>query len=475
MTVKDKVQRAAASAVLSRLIKYVRKDPDTNLVKLVDRSERFVGNIFPAKNFDSFREGAKDPENVWRQLALRLIDEIDDNVLMNMMLALGLGAGVNGTKTVRANREKYHCNIPWVILLDPTSACNRKCTGCWSAEYGHKQSLTFDELNDIVNQGVAMGTHFYMFTGGEPLLRKKDLIKLCELHPDCAFLSYTNADLVDEEFCEEMKRVGNISLAISIEGTKDSNDARRGEGSYDHVMKAMDLLKSKGCLFGISVCYTRANVDAVTSDEFVDLMISKGVRFAWYFNYMPVGSAAVEELIPTPEQRTHMYRWLRKMRNSKTGKPMFVIDFQNDAEYVGGCIAGGRNYFHINSAGDIEPCVFIHYSDSNIREQTLIEALKRPLFQAYWHGQPFNNNHLRPCPMLENPQCLRKMVKETGAKSTDLLAPEDVDTLCSRCDKFAAEWAPVAQELWDSTKHPHPKTQYYRDTPEGKAEQHEQK
>ena len=290
-----------------------------------------------------------------------------------------------------------------------------------------------------------MGTHFYMFTGGEPLLRKKDLIKLCELHPDCAFLSYTNADLVDEEFCEEMKRVGNISLAISIEGTKDSNDARRGEGSYDHVMKAMDLLKSKGCLFGISVCYTRANVDAVTSDEFVDLMISKGVRFAWYFNYMPVGSAAVEELIPTPEQRTHMYRWLRKMRNSKTGKPMFVIDFQNDAEYVGGCIAGGRNYFHINSAGDIEPCVFI------------------------------NNNHLRPCPMLENPQCLRKMVKETGAKSTDLLAPEDVDTLCSRCDKFAAEWAPVAQELWNSTKHPHPKTQYYRDTPEGKAEQHEQK
>lgn len=105
MTVKDKVQRAAASAVLSRMIKYVRKDPDTNLVKLVDRSERFVGNIFPAKNFDSFREGAKDPENVWRQLALKLIDEIDDNVLMNMMLALGLGAGVNGTKTVRANRE----------------------------------------------------------------------------------------------------------------------------------------------------------------------------------------------------------------------------------------------------------------------------------------------------------------------------------------------------------------------------------
>ena len=475
MTVKEKIQRAAAAAVLSRMIKYVRKDPDTNLVKLIDKSELFVGNIFPSKNFDSFREGAKDPDNIWRQLGLRLLNETDDNVIMNMALALGLGAAVNGTKAVRTNREKYHCNIPWVILLDPTSACNRKCKGCWSAEYGHKQSLSFDELNDIVNQGVAMGTHFYMFTGGEPLLRKKDLIKLCELHPDCAFLSYTNADLVDEEFCEEMRRVGNIALAISIEGSKESNDARRGEGSYDHVMQAMDLLKSKGCLFGISVCYTRANVDAVTSDEFVDLMISKGARYAWYFNYMPVGSGAVEELIPTPEQRTHMYNWVRKMRNSKTGKPMFVIDFQDDGEYVGGCIAGGRNYFHINSAGDIEPCVFIHYSDSNIREHTLIEALKRPLFQAYWHGQPFNNNHLRPCPMLENPQCLRKMIKDTGAKSTDLLAPEDVETLCARCDKFAAQWAPVAQELWESREHPHPKTQYYRDTPEGKAELHGKK
>ena len=355
--------------------------------------------------------------------------------------------------------------------------CQNNCPFCINKkEYADCSGFSLDKILDSIRVMDSITPRCdFVFTGGEPLLRKKDLIKLCELHPDCAFLSYTNADLVDEEFCEEMKRVGNISLAISIEGTKDSNDARRGEGSYDHVMKAMDLLKSKGCLFGISVCYTRANVDAVTSDEFVDLMISKGVRFAWYFNYMPVGSAAVEELIPTPEQRTHMYRWLRKMRNSKTGKPMFVIDFQNDAEYVGGCIAGGRNYFHINSAGDIEPCVFIHYSDSNIRDQTLIEALKRPLFQAYWHGQPFNNNHLRPCPMLENPQCLRKMVKETGAKSTDLLAPEDVDTLCSRCDKFAAEWAPVAQDLWDSTKHPHPKTQYYRDTPEGKAELREQK
>ena len=161
MTVKDKVQRAAAAAVLSRLIKYVRKDPDTNLVKLVDRSERFVGNIFPAKNFDSFREGAKDPENVWRQLALKLIDEIDDNVLMNMMLALGLGAGVNGTKTVRSKPRKA---ITAIFRGSFSSTRQARATAsvraAGAAEYGHKQSLTFDELQQHCQSGRRNGHPF---------------------------------------------------------------------------------------------------------------------------------------------------------------------------------------------------------------------------------------------------------------------------------------------------------------------------
>jgi MoaA/NifB/PqqE/SkfB family radical SAM enzyme len=232
----------------------------------------------------------------------------------------------------------------------------------------------------------------------------------------------------------------------------------------------MDLLKKNGLFFGISVCYTSANIPSVTSREFLDLMVEKGAFFALYFNYMPVGKDAVVDLIPTPEQRVYMYDWLRRVRNSKTGKPMFIMDFQNDGEYVGGCIAGGRNYIHINSEGDMEPCVFIHYSDSNIRTHTILEGLKNPLFQAFWHNQPFNDNHLRPCPMLENPQCLRKMIAETGAKSTDLIEPESAEMLCSKCDKFANAWAPVADELWNSRKHPNPKTQYYRDTPEGRAE-----
>ena len=126
----------------------------------------------------------------------------------------------------------------------------------------------------------------------------------------------------------------------------------------------------------------------------------------------------------------------------------FTIDFQNDVEFINGCIAGGKNYFHINSLGDMEPCVFIHYSNVNIHECSLLDALKSPLFMAYHNGQPFNQNMLRPCPMLENPEYLRKMVKQSGAESTDLQSPESVDHLCDKCKLYAENWEKTANELW---------------------------
>ena len=174
-------------------------------------------------------------------------------------------------------------------------------------------------------------------------------------------------------------------------------------------------------------------------------MIEMGAYFVWYFHYMPVGNDAVPELMPTPEQRIGVYN---KIRNYRATKPLFAMDFQNDAEYVGGCVAGGHRYLHINANGDIDPCVFIHYSDSNIREKSLLDTLRSPMMMAYHRNQPFNENMLRPCPMLENPQKLRKMVEESGAKSTDLQSPESVEHLCAKCDAYAEHWAPKAEELF---------------------------
>lgn len=457
-----------------RLFKYIYKDPQKNMLKLIKLGKTFAGKMYPESTFTKPIEIISDESNVWNQFLFRGIDEVDHDFLRKAVLTFGIDLGLIGTSTIRKRREIEHCNIPWVVLLDPTSACNMKCKGCWSAEYGHNSNLTLDEMRSIISQSRELGTHFFMYTGGEPLIRKKDILTIAKEFPDCIFLAYTNGTLVDDKFCEDMKNCGNLALALSIEGNEDTNDSRRGEGAYQTTFNAMRMLKKHKCLFGTSICYTSQNYEAVTSDEFYDLMIENGVRYMWYFHYMPVGSGADKSLLLTPEQREHVYREIRAKRNSKTGKPVFTVDFQNDAEFVGGCIAGGRNYFHINSEGDVEPCVFIHYSDSNIREKSILECLKAPLFRNYYKGQPFNDNMLRPCPMLENPQALREIVKKTSAKSTNLAAPESADELCSKCDEYARLWAPKAKEIWEEQERFHPFTQYYRDTAEGKAELNKQ-
>lgn len=256
-----------------------------------------------------------------------------------------------------------------------------------------------------------------------------------------------NGTLIDDAFADEMLRVKNLVPAISIEGFEEATDFRRGEGTYRKVIEAMTRLKERKLLFGISCCYTNKNVEVIGSEEYFDSMIDMGAKFVWFFTYMPIGAAAVPELIATAEQRKFMYEQIHKFRKAK---PLFTIDFWNDGDAVGGCIAGGRSYCHINANGDMEPCAFIHYSDSNIKEKTLLECYQSPLFMAYRRSQPFNDNMLRPCPVLDNPGRLTQIVEESGTRSTDLESPERACDYCNRCVPAAEKWAPVADELWNS-------------------------
>ena len=427
---------------------YIEKDPEKNMGKLMDWVDKFAGDD-EETNFHKQRAVVRDvidhPESNWYQFVMRLFNETDNDVLKKIFTNFVLNAVLTGWKTQEAAREKYQCNIPWAILMDPTSACNLHCTGCWAAEYGNKLNLSFEDLDSIITQGKELGVYLYIYTGGEPLVRKKYLIALCNKHSDCVFLCFTNSTLIDEEFADEMLRVKNFVPAISLEGFETANDSRRGDGVYQKVMHAMQILRDRKLPFGISTCYTSVNCNDITSEEFVDQVIDMGAKFAWFFHYMPVGQDAAPELLPTPEQRKMVFE---KIRGYRSTKPLFTMDFQNDAEYVGGCIAGGRRYLHINAAGDVDPCVFIHYSNANIHDVSLLDALRSPLFMAYHDNQPFNENMLRPCPMLENPEILPKLVAATGAHSTDPQAPETADTLCARTTGYAADWTPVAEELW---------------------------
>lgn len=444
----NSVTRTIQKFGLEQAFNYLYKDPDKNMLKIMDWADKFAGDQFVSQR-KLIREVMTNPEHPYYGFIRHILKDIDPNVMKTTAVNFFINAALVGWPKQEELRKKYGCNIPWAILLDPTSACNLHCTGCWAAEYGNKLNLSFDEIDRIIRQGKELGVYLYIYTGGEPMVRKKDLIRLCEKHNDCVFLCFTNGTLIDEAFADDMLRVGNFIPAISLEGFESATDLRRGDGVYKKATDAMALLKRKKLIYGISACYTSANFESITSEEFFDSLIEMGAYFIWYFHYMPVGNDASPELLPTPEQRKETYDRIRKYRATK---PLFAMDFQNDAEYVGGCVAGGRRYLHINANGDVDPCVFIHYSDSNIREKTLLEALQSPMMMAYHDGQPFNDNMLQPCPMLENPDKLREMVEKTGARSTDLQSPESADHLCAKCDRYAKEWTPVAEELWEEEK-----------------------
>lgn len=433
---------------LGKVIDYAIKDPKKNLPKVMDWADKFSNGGFERER-KGIREVLENPNNPYYSFIYDRLMSLDPDTIRTVGVNFFINSALEGWQKQDEYREKYGCNIPWAILLDPTSACNLHCTGCWAAEYGNKLNLSYDEIDSIIKQGKEMGVYMYIYTGGEPLVRKKDLIKLCEAHNDCIFLSFTNSTLIDEKFADEMLRVKNFIPAISLEGNEETTDGRRGTGVYKAVMNATKLLRERKLPFGFSCCYTSQNWDAITSEEYFQKMIDLGAYFTWYFHFMPTGMASTPELMPNPEQRTEVYR---RIRQARATKPLFLLDFQNDGEYVGGCIAGGRRYLHINAKGDVDPCVFIHYSDSNIREKTLLECLRSPMFMAYHDGQPFNENHFKPCPMLENPDALPEMVKRTGAHSTDPEAPEDVDHLRSKTVEYAKNWAPVADELWEQRK-----------------------
>lgn len=444
---RNSLKGQSAAFVTKQMIHYIEHDPGKNFAKLLKAAHTLTSlvGIGYEKPRQAIEEAWNDPEHPYHTYAMRFFTELDPKVREKAIVNFMVNASLVGYAKQKKLAEKYDCNIPLAILMDPTSACNLKCIGCWAAEYEKQDNLSLDELDSIITQGKELGIYFFLFSGGEPMIRREDLLKLCRKHDDCIFAAFTNGTLIDEACAEQIREAGNFTPIISIEGSEEETDKRRGKGTYAKALRAMELLNAHHVAFGFSACYHSGNIDTVASDAFIDLMIQKGAWFGWYFTYIPVGSDAHVELMVSAEQRAYMYRRINEIRRTK---PMLLVDFWNDGEMVSGCIAGGRRYFHINSAGDAEPCAFVHYANSNIREQKLLEILRSPLFMQYRRYQPFNKNLLRPCPMLDNPAYLRKMVGAADAHSTQSMDQESAEELTAKTEPAAQKWAEKADELW---------------------------
>ena len=349
-------------------------------------------------------------------------------------------------KKFLANR-KYECAIPRLLLVDPTSACNLNCKGCWAGDYRKSSSLSYEKLDEIFTEAGKLGVLQIIMSGGEPLLRKADILKLCRKHSNLSFAAFTNGTLIDEEFAKEMAALGNLNVFVSIEGFREDTDARRGEGTFDKVVKAMDILKKHNIGFGFSACYHSGNYQAVASDEFLDFMQEKGAWLGWLFNYLPIGSQADPSLCCTAEQRSFVYL---KIDSYSREKNFTLIDFANNGHKAFGCVAAGNDFAHINANGDLEPCAFCHYSDANIHDMSLTEALRSPFFRKFREAKPFSDNLLRPCPLMDVPNSLEMLIDPSQVRSTHLDSPESAAELAAKTRPIAEDWEPTASALFET-------------------------
>ena len=199
MNVADTIKKFG----LEQAFDYLYRDPERNLLKIMDWADRFDNGDFAVQR-KVIRQAIEDPSHPYHQYILHIVQDVDPEVMKTVAVNLFINASMIGWRKQEVCRAQYQCNIPWAILLDPTSACNLHCTGCWAAEYGNRLNLTFDEIDRIIRQGKELGVYMYIYTGGEPLVRKDDLIRLCEKHSDCVFLCFTNGTLTDESFADEM-------------------------------------------------------------------------------------------------------------------------------------------------------------------------------------------------------------------------------------------------------------------------------
>jgi MoaA/NifB/PqqE/SkfB family radical SAM enzyme len=355
----------------------------------------------------------------------------------------------NGTYLLKARQaefaRKHGFTPPDFMVLSVNSNCNLRCDGCWAGAYEGKRELEDPLLRRIIAEARdEMGVHFLVVTGGEPFLRK-DLYKLYEDHPDCQFQIYTNALMIDKDVAKRLAKIGNTMPMLSLEGDEAMTDARRGKGTFAKVMSAMDVLRKNGVFFGFSVTATRHNADYLCGDEFIDLMVRMGCLYGWYFQYIPTGRNPDAGLMVTPLQRDNLRRAVYRHRNTR---PVLVADFWNDGPEIGGCMAGGKRYLHINANGDVEPCVFAHFAVDNIRCKTLTQCLESPFFRAIREGIPYDGNALRACMITDRPEILRKYCREFGARPTHPGAEALMGRLAPQMDAYARGVAEIYDKAW---------------------------
>lgn len=305
---------------------------------------------------------------------------------------------------IRKDHESKGQNIPAFLIASITSSCNLHCTGCYSrasdacSDEMPSNQLIDDEWDDIFKQAKDMGISFIVLAGGEPMLRQDVIVKASN-HPEILFPIFTNGTLLDDAGLKLFDDNRNLVPILSIEGDEHITDLRRGKGIYKQLIDSMKLMKKNNIIFGASLTFTKGNLPALLSKEYIDKLHDLGCKVIFFIEYVPMNEKTTD-LAPTERERELLFSEINRLRQEY--KDMLFMSFPGDEKLSDGCLAAGRGFFHINSHGGAEPCPASPYSDINVRDTSLMEALNSNLFKSLREGGILKDDHEGGCVLFEH-------------------------------------------------------------------------
>lgn len=329
---------------LMKAYDFLDKDPEANLPKLVDWFDDYVSDDVLPTQRELFRSIVTEKNSNWYRLLVSLWSDIDDEVRKTLFENLIINANALAAPKAKASREKYGCNIPWAISMG-------------LGDDGSGECMTFDDWDNVIMQAKELGTFMFIFEGGEPLDFQEEIIALCNKHYDCEFMIFTEGTKITEEFADEMLRVKNLIVSVQVVGT----------GEDKKLIESAEILRRKKLPYAAFCFYDEKNQENFANEMYFDVMIENGVKLCLLFSSMEEDGDLVYE----------------KIKEYRKTKPIVTINFCKDKDIIGGCVAGGKYFCSIDARGNVEPCFFIHETDTNLKKSTLLEALQAPLFMKY--------------------------------------------------------------------------------------------
>ena len=314
----------------------------------------------------------------------------------------------------RLKLEERGLHVPGFLIASITSSCNLHCAGCYSrCSNATNDAPPVDQLSDeewlrIFREAEELGVSFIMLAGGEPMIRR-DIVEAAGKMRNIIFPVFTNGTFIDERYFKLLDDCRNLIPVLSIEGGPEITDARRGSGIYRLVTDNMRKFKEKGLIFGASITVTTENVRAVSSPAFLDTLMEQGCKLVIFVEFVPVTEEAVH-LAPGAAERAYLAEAMETLRQRYN--EAVLLSFPGDELAMGGCMAAGREFFHINSHGGAEPCPFSPYSDVNVRDTSLREAIASPLFRRLQSEGLLSGEHVGGCVLFEKRDQVEKILTE---------------------------------------------------------------